>query len=122
MARSTPAASALTEGVPPGPDDGERLAELAKALGHPARIEIVQTLLRRRRCVGCDLVEEIGLAQSTTSEHLRILKAAGIVIGELERPYMCYTLNPSALQPLRRWLAIIAHQPTHPLEQNSESP
>ena len=57
----------------------EHLALLAKALGHPARIQIIETLLKRQTCIGCDIVEEIGLAASTTSEHLRILKEAGLI-------------------------------------------
>lgn len=89
------------------PDDALTLAVLAKALAHPARIAIVRMLERRQTCVGCDIVEEIGLAQSTTSEHLRILKAAGIITGEIERPRVCYSLNPAALQPLRQFLDTI---------------
>lgn len=87
------------------------LAALAKALGHPARIGIVSMLRERQTCIGCDIVDEIGLAQSTTSEHLRILKAAGIITGEIERPRVCYSLNPAALEPLRRFLNEIAEQP-----------
>ena len=81
------------------------LAGLARALGHPARIRIVRTLIAKQACIGCDLVDEIGLAQSTVSEHLRILKAAGIITGEIERPRVCYSLNPTALQPLSEFLA-----------------
>jgi ArsR family transcriptional regulator, arsenate/arsenite/antimonite-responsive transcriptional repressor len=81
------------------------LAGLARALGHPARIRIVRTLIDRQACIGCDLVDEVGLAQSTVSEHLRILKAARIITGEIERPRVCYSLNPMALQPLRDFLA-----------------
>lgn len=81
------------------------LAALARALGHPARIQIVRTLIEKQACIGCDLVDETGLAQSTVSEHLRILKAAGIITGEIERPRVCYSLNPTALQPLREFLA-----------------
>lgn len=51
-------------------------------------------------CIGCDFVEEIGLAASTTSEHLRILKEAGLIVGEIERPRVCYSLNPASLKPL----------------------
>lgn len=87
------------------PDDSEELAGLAKALGHPARIRIVRMLLERRSCIGCEIVDQVGLAQSTTSEHLRILKAAGIIAGEIERPRICYSLNPDALAPLREFLA-----------------
>ena len=89
-------------------DDAPILAVLAKALSHPARIAIVRMLEARQTCVGCDIVEEIGLAQSTTSEHLRILKAAGIITGEIERPRVCYSLNPVALEPLRQFLDAIA--------------
>ena len=81
------------------------VAALAKALAHPARIRVVQTLMDRQGCIGCDLVDETGLAQSTVSEHLRILKAAGIITGEIERPRVCYSLNPDALQPLLTFLS-----------------
>ncbi len=85
----------------------EEIAALAKALGHPARIGIVRLLLEKRTCIGCDIVEEVGLAQSTVSEHLRILKAAGIITGAIERPRVCYSLNPEALRPLARLLGDI---------------
>ncbi|MBI4183226.1 MAG: winged helix-turn-helix transcriptional regulator [Proteobacteria bacterium] len=101
--------------APPAPPrEAESLAALARALAHPARLEIVRILHERRRCVGCDLVEEIGLAQSTTSEHLRILKAADIIVGEIERPRVCYSLNPAALEPLRRFLDRIAGAQPNP--------
>lgn len=86
-------------------EEEARLALLARALGHPARIRIVETLLRRRTCIGCDIVEEIGLAASTTSEHLRILKDAGIITGEIMRPRVCYALAPEALSSLADFLA-----------------
>jgi ArsR family transcriptional regulator len=79
---------------------GEDIAAIAKALGHPARIHIVRLLLEKQSCIGCDIVDEVGLAQSTVSEHLRILKAAGIITGEIERPRVCYSLNPDSLVPL----------------------
>jgi|BarGraIncu00222A_1022003.scaffolds.fasta_scaffold31162_2 ArsR family transcriptional regulator len=78
----------------------EELAAIAKALGHPARIHIVRLLLEKQSCIGCDFVDEVGLAQSTVSEHLRILKAAGIITGEIERPRVCYSLNKDRLVPL----------------------
>jgi len=86
----------------PSGDEGSAaaLAALAKALGHPARIHIVRLLLEKQSCIGCDIVDEVRLAQSTVSEHLRILKAAGIIIGEIERPRVCYSLNPNSLFPL----------------------
>jgi ArsR family transcriptional regulator len=84
--------------------ESEAVARLAKALAHPARVLILQTLLRRTTCIGCDLVEETGLAPSTTSEHLRILKEAGVIVVEIERPRVCYSLNPKALEPLAKFL------------------
>lgn len=93
------------------PLDCEQIAALAKALAHPARVRVVETLLRRRTCIGCDIVEEIGLAPSTTSEHLRILKEAGLIIGEIARPRVCYSLNPAAVAPLRRFLEVIGAAP-----------
>jgi DNA-binding transcriptional ArsR family regulator len=86
------------------------IAALAKALGHPARIGIVSMLHERQSCIGCDIVDEIGLAQSTVSEHLRILKAAGIITGEIERPRVCYSLNPGSLLPLAGLLNAILEE------------
>lgn len=80
--------------------DEEGIAALAKALAHPARVHIVRLLLEKQSCIGCDIVEEVGLAQSTVSEHLRFLKAAGVITGEIERPRVCYSLNHEALAPL----------------------
>ena len=78
----------------------EDIAVVAKALGHPARIRIVRLLLEKRSCIGWDIVDAVGLAQSTVSEHLRILKSAGIITGEIERPRVCYSLNANSLVPL----------------------
>ncbi|MGE0485271.1 MAG: ArsR/SmtB family transcription factor [Gammaproteobacteria bacterium] len=97
--RATPAPAAI---------DDAAIARLAKALGHPARVRIVRLLLERRSCIGGDIVLEVGLAQSTVSEHLRILKAAGVITGEIERPRVCYALAPAAVQPLADLLAAIA--------------
>ena len=82
----------------------DEIAAVAKALGHPARIHIIQLLLAKRSCIGCDIVDEVGLAQSTVSEHLRILKSAGVIVGEIERPRVCYSLNPDTVAPLARLL------------------
>ena len=88
-----------------------KLAALAKALGHPARLGIIKMLHERQSCIGCDIVEVIGLAQSTISEHLRILKEAGVITGEIEGPRVCYSLNPTALISLRRFLVEVAAAP-----------
>ena len=68
---------------PASPQKPESLAALAKALAHPARLGVIRMLHERQTCIGCDIVDEIGLAQSTTSEHLRILKSAGVITGEV---------------------------------------
>lgn len=91
----------------PGPGDAA-VAAIAKALGHPARIHIVRVLLEKQSCIGCDIVDEVGLAQSTVSEHLRILKAAGIITGAIEHPRVCYSLNPDSLMPLAALLAALS--------------
>lgn len=88
----------------------EDIAVLAKALAHPARIRIVRLLLDKRTCIGGDIVAEVGLAQSTVSEHLRILKAAGVIVGEIERPRVCYSLDPNRLLPLSGLLERIFEQ------------
>ncbi|MCC5956943.1 MAG: winged helix-turn-helix transcriptional regulator [Natronohydrobacter sp.] len=80
--------------------DDERLAVLAKALGHPARLKILLLLARTPGCIGGDIVAAVGLAQSTVSEHLRILKAAGVIEGQIDPPRVCYALAPGALAPL----------------------
>jgi DNA-binding transcriptional ArsR family regulator len=85
----------------------EQIAAVAKALAHPARVHIVQMLLQKRTCIGCDIVDEVGLAQSTVSEHLRILKAAGVISGEIERPRVCYSLRPEGLAVLARFLGAV---------------
>lgn len=82
----------------------EDLAGLAKALAHPARIKIIRFLLAKKSCIGGDIVDEVGLAQSTVSEHLRILKSAGIIIGEIERPRVCYSVNADRLVPFANFL------------------
>jgi len=106
-----PSAARISAGPDaPAASDNEPLAALAKALGHPARIDIIRILDRRRTCIGCDIVGEIGLAQSTTSQHLRILKDAGIITGEIERPRVCYSLNRKALAPLQTFLAALAEE------------
>ena len=86
----------------------EQIASVAKALAHPARVRIIELLLSRPGCIGGDIVDEVGLAQSTVSEHLRILKASGLVTGTIERPRICYSLDPAALAPLKALIGQIA--------------
>jgi DNA-binding transcriptional ArsR family regulator len=86
----------------------DAIASIAKALSHPARVKIIEFLLSRPGCVGGDIVDDVGLAQSTVSEHLRILKASGLVVGAIERPRICYSLDPAALAPLQVLIGRIA--------------
>lgn len=79
----------------------EELAALAKALGHPARVKIVRILLRKNACICGDIVDELPLAQSTVSQHLKVLKEAGLVRGDVDGPRVCYCIEPRALRRLR---------------------
>jgi len=84
------------------PDDSdERLAALAKAIAHPVRLQIVRLLSTREACVCGEIVDTLPLAQSTVSEHLRILKQAGLVKGEVDGPRVCYCLDPEGLCRLK---------------------
>ncbi|MBK7399563.1 MAG: winged helix-turn-helix transcriptional regulator [Myxococcales bacterium] len=79
----------------------EELALLGKALGHPARVQILRLLARRSTCICGDIVEELTLAQSTVSQHLKVLKDAGLVRGEVDGPRVCYCLEPRTLRRLK---------------------
>ena len=91
--------------------DEDTTALLAKALAHPARIRILRLLQATPGCIGGTIVGAVGLAQSTVSEHLRILKAAGVIIGEIDGPRICYALNSAALAPLTGFIAGLAPPP-----------
>jgi ArsR family transcriptional regulator len=79
----------------------ERLAELAWGLAHPLRIRILRLLAKRENCVCGEIVEEMPVAQSTVSQHLKILKQAGLVQGEIDGPRVCYCINPGSLAELK---------------------
>lgn len=82
------------EKAPPGKMGADQRGRPAKALGHPARIEILRTLLNRQTFIGCDLAGRVGLAASTTAEHLRILKDAGPIRGAIAHGRVCCALAP----------------------------
>lgn len=84
-----------------GPAADEELATLAKALGHPARVQILRLLVRREACICGDIVDELPLAQSTVSQHLKVLKDAGLIRGEIDGPRVCYCIEPRALRRLK---------------------
>ena len=75
-------------------DTQNELATIAKVLGHPARIAILEYLLESQSCICGDLVNEIGLAQPTISQHLKELKKIGIIQGSIEGTSICYCINP----------------------------
>jgi ArsR family transcriptional regulator, arsenate/arsenite/antimonite-responsive transcriptional repressor len=79
----------------------EELATLAKAVGHPARVQILRLLARRDTCICGDIVDELPLAQSTVSQHLKVLKGAGLIRGEIDGPRTCYCIEPRALRRLK---------------------
>ncbi len=79
-----------------------RLAALAKVLGHPARIAILQCLVKRGTCVNGSLVTEIGLAQATISQHLKELKQSGLIQGTIEGTSICYCIDPKGWEALKK--------------------
>jgi ArsR family transcriptional regulator len=79
----------------------EELAQLSKALGHPARVQIIRLLSRRDSCICGEIANGFPLAQSTISQHLKILKEAGLIRGEVDGPRTCYCLDPRTLRRLR---------------------
>ncbi len=79
----------------------EELALLARALGHPARVQILRLLVRRESCICGDIVDELPLAQSTVSQHLKVLKEVGLIRGEIDGPRIGYCIQPSTLRRLR---------------------
>jgi len=74
------------------------MALLAKALGHPARIAILRLLMERGDCICGQIVDVLPLAQATVSQHLKVLKDAGLVQGEVDGPRVCYCVNPKAVK------------------------
>ncbi len=87
-----------------GTEADDELAVLAKAIGHPARVQIMRLLVRREACICGDIVDELPLAQSTVSQHLKVLKDAGLIRGEIDGPRVCYCIEP---RTLRRFRALI---------------
>lgn len=79
-----------------------RAGAMLRALGNPARLRIVLELARRETCVTSDLTEVLPLAPSTISEHLKVLRDAGVVVGSVANP-LCYCLNTDALAELARF-------------------
>ncbi len=85
-----------------------RLARMLKALGNPIRFQIIKTLAERRTCITNEIVETTPLAQSTVSQHLKVLREAGLIQGDVEGPATCYCLNPEGIlwlkEQIEDWL------------------
>jgi ArsR family transcriptional regulator len=83
------------------PTDFESLAFACKALSHPARLEILHTLARRGACICGEIVDVMPLSQATVSQHLKTLKNAGLITGEVDGPRSCYCINTETMRDLR---------------------
>jgi DNA-binding transcriptional ArsR family regulator len=84
-----------------GDEADDELATLGKAIGHPARVQILRILARKASCICGDIVEILPLAQSTVSQHLKVLKDAGLIRGDVDGPRVCYCLEPRTLRRLK---------------------
>lgn len=100
------------------PTDDAHLAEQLRALAHPARLAIIDVLAARGTCVCGEIVQVMPLAQATVSQHLKVLREAGLLRGTVDGPRSCYCLDHQALADLRALLdrrfgriALAAHQP-----------
>lgn len=84
-------------------DQQNRIAIIAKALGHPARVAIIEYLLKVNTCICSDIVEELPLAQSTISQHLKELKNAGLIKGSIEGKTICYCIEETTFATLKKY-------------------
>lgn len=101
------AAEQTAQPVPDTRSQDEELAKLSWALAHPARMRILRILLARQACICGELVDQMTLAQSTVSQHLKILKESGLVMGEIDGPKVCYCVNPAVLAQLKELVAAL---------------
>ena len=90
-------------------DKQNTIAILAKALGHPARVAIMEYLMKVDTCICGDIVNELPLAQPTVSQHLKELKNAGLIKGSIEGTAICYCIDESVLQKLQLYFGDIAN-------------
>jgi len=84
-----------------GSQADQALATLAKALGHPVRVQIVRLLARQAHCMYSDLANHLPLARSTVSQHLNILKEAGLIRGTIDGPRVCYCIETREMRRLK---------------------
>lgn len=99
-------------------DVQNEIALAAKAFAHPARVAIIQYLLKANACINGDLVQELGLAQATISQHLRELKDIGIIHGNIEGSRISYCINPVRWSEIKgQFNEIFDQYPTPPIEE-----
>ncbi|MBO6212714.1 metalloregulator ArsR/SmtB family transcription factor [Algoriella sp.] len=91
-------------------DKQNKLATLFKVLGHPARIAILQHIINQKTCICNDLVEELGLAQATISQHLKELKNIGIIQGTIEGKSVCYCIEEKVWQEIQQEFNVFFNQ------------
>ncbi len=108
MVKTNPTVRPLTR-------DEQRLAQMLKALGNPVRFQILQILAEKQVCITGEIVDFTNLAQSTVSQHLKVLREAGLISGEIEGPATCYCLNASGILWLKEqigdWLPDCCKEP-----------
>ena len=95
----------------------QEVAVLAKALGHPARVRIIRLLLGRDACYCGQFVDELSLAQATVSQHLKVLKDAGLIVGEIEGLRICYCADRERLAELHDLVGGILDEAVEPTDE-----
>jgi ArsR family transcriptional regulator, arsenate/arsenite/antimonite-responsive transcriptional repressor len=90
-----------------------QLATIAKALGHPARVAILEFLLQTNKCICGDIVQEIPLAQPTISQHLKELKNAGLIKGNIEGTAICYCIDEAVFAKFQQLLGVFSVKKCH---------
>lgn len=91
-------------------DTQVQLAEWAKALAHPARIAILEVLIKRGTCICGDIVDELPLAQATISQHLKVMKEAGLIQGNVEGRAVCYCVDPRVCEQAGLAIGLLLEQ------------
>ena len=79
-----------------------RLDQLAKAIAHPIRLQILQLLKKKKACICGEIVDELPVAQATVSQHLKVLRDSGLIYGEIEGPGICYCINEQVLSYFKK--------------------
>ncbi|MCH5598871.1 ArsR/SmtB family transcription factor [Niabella ginsengisoli] len=86
-------------------DQQNKIANIAKALGHPARIAIIEYLMKANECICGDIVNELPLAQPTVSQHLKELKNAGLIKGNIEGNSICYCIDEKTIETINKYFS-----------------